>query len=101
MTESIQERLTKWAALFQSLTDGRAQAKLPEEMQEFLEAVSGTEHKLEEGADVVIVVLTQLTTEGFTLVDLLEAVDTKLLVNLERRWKRHADGTVSHVKEVL
>lgn len=96
--ESIQGLLDQWVALFKSLTSGSPQAKLPEETREFLDAEDGTAHKLEEAADVIIVTMTELAFEGFTLAELADAIQAKLLTNLSRQWALHDDGTVSHVK---
>lgn len=98
MIAKTQDLLIQWHALFRSVTTGPPQNKILEEASEFLDAEPRSSHKLEEAADVVIVVLTQLTDEGFTVKDLLRAVQRKLNINLRRKWRLHDDGTVSHIK---
>lgn len=88
--------LKAWHSIFRSLTDGEPRAKLPEEVSEFMEADS-REKQLGEGADVIIVVLTQLFSKGYTFADVMAAVVAKLDVNIHRRWKRMPDGTIHHI----
>lgn len=98
MILKLQRLAIGWHSVFRELSDGQPQTKLAEEVSEFLEAERRSTHKLEEAADVVIVVITQLTDEGFTVRDLMAAVAAKLSVNIRRTWKLNSDGSVSHVK---
>lgn len=94
----IQQLLDEWTLVYSGLTSTTPQAKLPEEVGEFLEAQPFTRAKLEEGADVVIAVLTQLAYDGFNVEELKQAVQEKLIVNLNRKWRLNPNGTVSHIK---
>jgi len=97
--DSVQKTLVEWTSLFSTLSKTQPELKLAEEVAEFLEAEHDTDAKLKEAADVLIVVATQLTYEGYTMEDLAHAVQEKLLINLARTWAKNPDGTVSHVKE--
>ena len=94
----IQQLLDEWANVYNGLASAPPQAKLPEEVGEFIEAQSFTRAKLEEGADVVIVVLTQLAYDGFNVEELKQAVQEKLIVNVNRKWRLKPNGTISHIK---
>lgn len=78
-------------SLFREHKNGSGIAKLPEEVQEFIE-----DPCLEEAADVLICVLVELHQRGFHSQQLLDAVEAKMKVNLERTWTRQEDGTYHH-----
>ena len=100
IVSEIKRVLPVWVRLFREHTDGDPEAKLQEEVDEFLEEHSGNA-KLGEAADVVIVMLTQLYVDGgYEIWDLLDEVHRKIGVNLTRQWTRNPDGTISHVKRV-
>jgi predicted house-cleaning noncanonical NTP pyrophosphatase (MazG superfamily) len=84
--------IRQWLKQLQSLTDAEPALKLSEECAEFMGNPS-----LEEAADIVIVLLTQLASRGVTGKHLRRAVRDKLKVNLSRNWERRPDGTIHHV----
>lgn len=88
--------LDMWYTIFRKHTFVQPRAKLKEEVEEFLEADS-KEEQLREGADVMIVVLTQLFMHGYTFEDVQHAVEYKLGVNINRVWERQPDGTIHHI----
>lgn len=77
---------------------GVPQLKLAEEVEEFLTATDRYE-RLQEAADVIIVVGTQMYAEGWNFNDVLNAVYEKLEINIHRTWNLNPDGTISHIKE--
>ena len=85
MTDPIRlsELLTDWHLVHRKHTRAEPMAKLPEEVQEFLEA-DGPHERLLEGADVIIVIMTQLTEDGWSPREILGAVERKLQVNVDR-----------------
>lgn len=91
--------LVRWTDLYVSLAVSEPQVKLEEEAEEFIEAEHGSEDKLAEGADVLIVTLTQLQKDGWDLMEALAAVASKLQVNLERQWRVLPNGALKHVKQ--
>ena len=96
--ETVQQDLDSWAACFSKLTSSAPEMKLLEEVAEFHEAQAFTRARLQEAADVTIVLLTQLAYEGFNLDELLHAVQDKLVVNVGRKWRRDSDGVLHHIK---
>lgn len=98
MVEFFQRLLTSWTTIHDSLAQARPKDKLQEEVDEFLAEENQTNEKLEEGADVIIVVLTDLTSDGFSVEDISSAVISKLNVNIHRKWEVNEDGTLSHIK---
>ena len=98
IVSEIQRVVPVWVRRFHELTDSDPEAKLQDEVEEFLAEPSGNA-KLGEAADVVIVMLTQLYVDGgYEVWDLLDEVHRKLGVNLTRQWAQNPDGTISHVK---
>lgn len=71
---------------------GSGIAKLPEEVQEFIEDPS-----LDEAADVLLCVLIELRQRGYDLVQLLVVAETKMNLNLLREWEVQPDGTIHHI----
>ena len=96
--EAVQQDLDSWVACFSRLTPSDPELKLPEEVAEFLAAPTFTRARLEEAADVSIVLLTQLAYEGFNLNELLHAVQEKLVTNVNRKWRLDSDGIAHHIK---
>ena len=96
--DAVQQDLDAWVACFSKLTSVDPELKLPEEVAEFLAAPASTRARLQEAADVSIVLLTQLTYEGFNLDELLRAVQEKLVTNVGRKWRLDSDGIAHHIK---
>lgn len=95
---TTQALLNRWHAIVLSHDQRRPEIKLQEEVTEFLEA-KGRDRKLQEGADVIIVVLTQLSRDHWTLIEVLNEVARKLKVNIGRKWAVDSTGVLSHIKE--
>ena len=96
--KTIQHDLDSWVACFSKLTSSAPELKLLEEVSEFREAQAFTRARLQEAADVTIVLLTQLAYEGFNLEELLHAVQDKLVLNVGRKWTKDSDGVLHHIK---
>ena len=96
--EDTQLQLDDWVYNFSQMTASDPQAKLQEEVDEFLQAETFTRARLEEAADVTIVLLTQLAYESFSLEDLLTEVHRKIGVNNTRRWRRDEHGVLHHIR---
>ena len=97
-SQDIHQLLTMWYNVFLELSELEPQNKLLEVVHEFLGAEPKTSAKLEEAADVCIVMMTQLLREGWTPTDLAYSVIDKLQININREWVTNADGTISHRK---
>jgi hypothetical protein len=69
-------------------------AKAAEEIQEVFSAP--TSKKLLELADVQICLWGALHKYGYSLSDLLTAVEYKTIVNSKREWNRTPEGTFQH-----
>ena len=98
MFDNLDPLLREWYNVYLDHSGMPPENKLTEEVSEFLEAKPRTKHKLEEGVAVMIVVMTELTHEGFDVSDIEDALLRKLLVNINREWITNADGTISHRK---
>lgn len=81
---------------FKKLTDTEPRAKLPEECEEFMNAIT-VEDQLDEAADILLVIGIQLLSQGCSLEDLLERTRHKINENIGRQWERKPDGTIHHV----
>ncbi|MCL2735625.1 MAG: DUF550 domain-containing protein [Propionibacteriaceae bacterium] len=93
-----QQLLYKWLTVYRSVTKTPPKLKLQEEVDEF-HAETTRHGRLREGADVIIVVLTQLTMDGWTANDVITAVTRKLRTNITRRWVVAEDGNIHHVPD--
>lgn len=82
--------------IFKPLTDVEPRAKLQEECDEFMEAET-PEEQLEEAADILLVIGIQLISKGYSLEDLLQEANRKVIVNIQREWEKTPDGTIHHV----
>lgn len=71
---------------------GSGIAKLPEEVQEFIEDPS-----LDEAADILLCLVIELRQRGFGLVELLVKAEYKMELNLTREWEVQPDGTIHHI----
>lgn len=96
--QELQPLVDSWYNVYTDHTVFSPEGKLPEEVEEFLQATPRSDHRLEEGSDVVIVVLTTLRHEGFSVDDLWEMVFRKLTININREWVVNHNGTLSHRK---
>lgn len=83
--DELQTLMGQWLAVFWSHSESAPEAKLQEEVDEFLAADHRTLHKLEEAADVMIVVMAEVLAEGFTLPALSLTLRNKLNINIARR----------------
>ena len=96
--QQIQNLMVRWRNVYLEHTDRPPENKLAEEVDEFLTAQPRSIHKLEEGADVCIVVMTQLLHDGWSVTQLMDQIVDKLFINIEREWVVNPDGTISHRK---
>lgn len=96
MLSEIDRLSWKFYKIYHDHTDAQPELKLNEEVVEFLSA-STDEAKLEEAADVAIVLVTQLEIIGFDIFDLMYAMESKLKINIDRTWEKQPDGTIKHI----
>lgn len=80
----LQKEIADWAEeQFDKSTDPTATTcKMVEEVHELL----NDSHSLEEAADIMIVMCFWLRVTGYTVDQLLEAVQTKHAINKQRKW---------------
>lgn len=84
--------ISDWSrATFRAATPQRALDRTDDEFCELLEAQSA-----EEAADVVICLCGFAAAKGF---DLAAAVEAKMAINRQRKWKLNGDGTAQHIPE--
>lgn len=87
--------ITQFAS--ETFPDATAQHHYKKLSQEALEAMAKPYDK-SEAADCLIALFAAIDKSGFTIQDIQAAAAEKMIINRQRSWTRHPDGTYQHKK---